>query len=140
MYMLFRRTSGYGGSSLTILNVKFVRIYILFLKGKQVNLASLDELNQMRFDVQSLISECSTNDKEWDRDSAIDFEEVKGNVRRPNARSESMVSENSRKSAESKVLSKVNPSYIPDEPIPTVKVIFVLRFLPFCESILKTCR
>ena len=91
-------------------------------QGKQINVGSLDQLNQMMFDIQSLISEGSTIDKEWDKDSAIDFEEIKVSARKQRVRTGSSVSANSGQLKDSKVSSKNNLSYASDEPVCASKV------------------
>jgi len=85
--------------------------------GKQINVGSLDQLNQMMFDIESLVSEGSTIDKEWDKDSAIDFEEIKVGAKKQRVRTGSSVSANSRQLKDSKVSSKNNLSYASDEPV-----------------------
>ena len=98
------------------------------LKGKQINVATLEELNHMMFDIESLVSEGSIVDKEWDKDSAIDFEEIKIGTRKPSMRSGSMVSASSGPAMESKVSSKSNPSYTSDEPVSISKVLLYFFF------------
>ncbi|XP_065071380.1 ATP-binding cassette sub-family C member 4-like isoform X2 [Rhopilema esculentum] len=84
-------------------------------EGKQITLASLDELIEMRFDVNSLTSEESF-EKEWDRDSAVDFEEVRVHVKQPRVRSNSTTSSHSHSSS-IKVASRVNLSYVSEESL-----------------------
>ena len=91
-------------------------------QGKQINVGSLDQLNQMMFDIESLVSEGSTIDKEWDKDSAIDFEEIKVGAKKQRVRTGSSVSANSRQLKDSKVSSKNNLSYASDEPVCASKV------------------
>ena len=102
---------------------------IFYSQGKQINVATPEEWNRMRYDMQSLLSEGSFNDKEWDRDSAIDFEEVKLVARKPRLRTGSSVSGNSPPSMESKVASKINHSYIVDEPSSSHVCHFVVRLI-----------
>eukprot|EP00794_Sanderia_malayensis_P005601 gene5601-6290_t len=86
--------------------------------GKQIHLATYNELNQMKFDVQSLISELSVVEKEWDRDSAIDFEEVRVAVKKPRIRTNSTTSRlsaHSSASTERNRHSHVNLSFVTEE-------------------------
>ncbi len=95
------------------------------MKGKQIHLETYDELSQMKFDVQSLISENSIIEKEWDRDSAIDFEEVRVAVKRPRNRTTSNASRQSSHSigsTEQKNFSHVNLSFITEEALPPARV------------------
>lgn len=113
------------------MNVKLFicnRSNVVRLKGKQINLATLEELNQMMFDIESLVSEGSIIDKEWDKDSAIDFEEIKIGTRKPSVRSGSLISANSGPSMDPKVSSKFNPSYSSDEPVCISKVLFCFYY------------
>ena len=83
----------------------------------------------MMFDLQSLVSEGSIIDKDWDKDSAIDFEETKVVGRKPRGRSGSSSSANSGPPTDPKVSSKFNLSYSSDEPISLSKVSLCLSFV-----------
>ena len=73
--------------------------------------------------MQSLISEHSVTEKDWDRDSAIGFEEVKVSIRKPRLRTLSSSSSHSRRSVEqAKTSSHVNLSYVSEELVPAAKV------------------
>ena len=92
------------------------RVLLFLQEGKQLTLGTFDELSQKKFDVQSLISSGSMVEKEWDRDSAIDFEEVRVTAKK--TRSPSNVSRQSSHSA----VSHVNLSFVSEDPLPSIVV------------------
>ena len=81
--------------------------------------------------MNSLTSEESF-EKEWDRDSAVDFEEVRVHVKQPRVRSNSTASSHSHSSS-NKVASRVNLSYVSEDSLPDAVVGYTFLSLFYAE-------